>query len=248
MARTLRGAAGRCSAVALSVLILIPGAVTTASAAPTVWNARMRFASAEQQMLYVQVRSTGELRIAESPETLATTSQVEARDRSDYRQGPDELSQSLTFPEVILPVSLPGVEKVTAVIRFSRRRGRQEGKGPVEDDSRIRARISMSKRDGAGVKWTYLSNVKTLTTLAAGMAPDEAPIIEMPDLSDLKLSVVTKIEGRRARIALQAKAGQATVDKVLKGGRHPACTIQVLNTNGRVLHTARGDLEKFGFT
>lgn len=231
--------------------MLIPGAVTTVSAASAVWNARMRFPSAGQQMLYVQVRSTGELRIAESPDTLATASPVEARYRSEHKQGPDELYQYLTFPEAILPVSLRGVEKVSAVISFRRNRGRQEGKGPVEDQSTIGARISMSKRDGAGVKWTYLSSVqtpKTPTLLVAGMAPDEAPIIEVPDLSDLELTVETKIEGTKARIALRAKVGQATVDKVLKGGRYPACTMQVLNTDGKVLHTAKGDLEKFGFT
>jgi len=249
--RDMRRAVGRCSAVILCALMLIPGAVTTVSAASEVWNARMRFPSAGQQMLYVQVRSTGELRIADSPDTLATATPVEAQDRSEHKRGPDELSQYLTFPEVSLPVSLKGVEKVSAVISFSRNRGRQGRKGPVEDQSTIGVRISMSRRDGAGVKWTYLSTVetpKTPTRLVVGMAPDRAPIIEMPDLGDLKLTVETKIEGTKARIALRAKAGDVALDKVMKGGRYPACTLQVLNTDGKVLHAAKGDLEKFGFT
>ena len=231
--------------------MLIPGTVATVSAASAVWNARMRFPSAGQQMLYVQVRSTGELRIAQSPDKLATATPVEVQDRSDHKRGPDELSQYLSFPETMLPVSLKGVEKISAVLSFSRNRGRQGGKGPVEDHSTIGARISMSKRDDAGVKWTYLSSVetpKTPTPLVAGMAPDEAPIIEMPDLSDLKLTVETKIEGTKARIALRVKAGDVALDKVLKGGRYPACRMQVLNPDGKVLHSAKGDLEKFGFT
>jgi len=49
----MNAAVGLRSAVALCALMLIPGAVATASAASQVWNARMRFPSARQQMLHV---------------------------------------------------------------------------------------------------------------------------------------------------------------------------------------------------
>jgi len=239
----MRTAVAVCLAAGVSALL---GAVSPAPAATRAWNARLRLPSATPPMLYVQVRSTGELRLADSPEALATATPVIARDGQS--EPLSEGHPQLFFPEVALPASLPGVEKLSAVIRFDLTRTRPRRKGPVVDRGAIDVRVSAARRDSAGVKWAYIFSVGTPAVLVAGAPPAQAPILEMPDLGRLKLTVETKVEGHKARLGLRVKAGDVALDKVLKGGQPASCTMQVLNAEGKVLHTAQGDLDKFGFT
>jgi hypothetical protein len=240
---------GRWRAAALCALLAIAVAGATAMAAVETWHVRLASPSAASPMLYLEVRSSRELRIADSPAALATAVPLMATQRTENEQGIG-LSQYLTFPQVVLPVSLPPMDKVSALVTLNRSRSRDPKKGIVSDLSTIEARVVMSRRDAQGAQWQYFSTVKRpdLPTPQFAAAPQQAPVLGLPDPGKLELTVVTKIEGNRARIALQPKAGGESVDKVLRNGRPPVCTLQVLDASGKVVHTAKGDLVKFGFT
>jgi hypothetical protein len=225
------------AALALTLVLMAGGA---ALAVPKVWQARIRFLPAEQPALYVQVNSAGEMRMAESAEGLASAKPIWAEARQSYPQRPGELMQYFGFADMTLPVSVEGVEKVKASFSFTRRREHKGPKGPLVETANLSGRFVASRRGRDDKRWTYEFSPKP--------SAKDVMDVQVPDLRKLGLAVVTKIEGKKARIALQVKAGSSDITDVKKSGKSVACTMEVLDQDGKSVHSAKGDLQKFGFT
>jgi hypothetical protein len=225
---------------------LVIAAITPSLAAPMVWNVRLHYPQADQAPLYLQVRDNAELRIADSPAGLDTADPIPARETSQQEMGRDGTYQTMVFPEITPALWQNDSQKLSAVIAFTHSRLPRGPRGALVDQDSISADISISTRDTHGVKWLHLFSINAKVT--AGVAPDKTPIVEMPDLAKLHLQLVVPTEGRLARIGFQVEAGDVAPKKVFRNNRKAACTLQLLDRDGRILHTAKGDLEKFGFT
>jgi len=241
---------------AAAVLALALAGPAAGSAPATVWNARMQFPAAAPptaaerspapSYLYLQLDTTGELRIAGSAAGLATAKPLKARENSAQDLGSKGSSRYMRFAEASLPVSLEGVESVKTIVSFQENRHRKDRRSPMVDEATLSVKLAVAKRDRANAKWTYILSVDT--PLKANLPPDSSPVIKVPDLQDLKLTIGTELEGRKAGIGLEPKAGEVVVGEVLVGTKSATCTLEVLGADGKVLHSAQGDLEKFGFT
>jgi hypothetical protein len=232
-------------AVLVTALGMTLGAVGVASAAVKVWQARLRFLPSGQPALHLQVNSAGELRIADSAAGLTTAKPIWAEHRNSQSPRSGELWQSFDFAEMTLPVSPPGTDRTKVSFYFYRSRQREKGKGPLVETASFSGRFTIWRKDGEGKRWTY----ELTPPVSAGK---DSMDIQVPDLGHLSLAVVTKIEGKKARIALQVKGGDPKtgidIENVKKSGKSVACTMEVVDKDGKVVHSARGDLTKFGFT
>jgi len=231
---------------AAAVFALTLGGPAAGSAPPTVWNARVQFLPGKQPALYLQLHTTGELRIAGSAAGLATTKPLKATDNTKMDRGGGEFTQQMGFAETPLPVSLAGVEGVKIIVGFYGNRHRRKRGSPMVDEATLAVRFGVAMRDRANTKWMYMFSVET--PLKANLPPDSSPVIKVPDLQNLKLTIGTDLEGRKAGIGLELRAGSVVVDQVLVGTKNATCALEVLDADGEVLHSAKGDLERFGFT
>jgi len=223
-------------------------AISARAAAPEVWCGRLRFLPAEKPALYLSINSVGQLRIADSAAGLRTAKPVMAREDSRREGRQNEPTYYLVFPEVKLPVSLPGVEEMKATVSLYRTHHRRTRRSPAIDEVQIPIDFALTKRDSKGTKYTYLFFAGVPTIKGKSKGPEESGIVQVPAMESLHVMVVTRVEGRKAGIALQATAGRSSVENVLKGGKGAPCRVEVLDKDGKVLHSARGDLKKFGFT
>ncbi len=251
---TIAKAIPRLAATAMFALAL--AGPIAGSAPATVWNARMQFPAAAPptaaerssapSYLYLQLDTAGELRIAGSAAALASARPLKARENSAQDLGSKGSFRDMVFAQASLPVSLEGVESVETIVSFHENRHRRDRRSPMVDEATLSVKFAVAKRDRASTKWIYIFSV--ITPLKANLPPDHAPVIKVPDLQDLKLTIGTYLEGRKAGIGLELKAGTVVADKVLVEPKKATCTLEVLDASGQVLHSAKGDLETFGFT
>ncbi len=124
-------------------------------------------------------------------------------------------------------------------------RSSRNGSAP-RTEAYISAQVHLTKKDGAGNRWTYV--LRSGAAVAAEKSVVKFPTFDVPRVDNLQLTIVTKIENKKAHIALQAKAGGMNIENVLKNGKNAACKLKVVNDYGKVVVAEKGDLSKFGFT
>jgi len=234
------------AALAATVCCLI--ATGAGAASPQAYRMRVRFLPAQEPSLYVQFLG-GQLRIGDSPEAVAAAAPIKALRKQITSQGRNRAYQNYTFPETTLPVSLQGVERVRASFDFSRwtRLGKGRTRDEDEEESAyLAATFRLQKPDNEGVDWTLVYS--SSGSPKPDQQYDEAPVVDVPALDNLKLVVVTEVERKKVGIGLRVQSGELAFDNVLRKAKPAQAEIEVTDKPGKVVHTQKGDLEKFGFT
>lgn len=235
-----------CCLLAALAIGVLPGLGRTE---PQVIEATVRVPPAKQPALYLRFRNN-KLWMATSQAGLekATPTRAAKVDLGQYEEGIE--SRSYDFPEISLPLSLHGIEKIRATFYFSR----QVGKGSAaaantpQDRTRVVGAFRISRRDRARTAWTYTLN--SIADSARAKVPGRRLELALPQLDPdrLTLEVETKVEEGNARIGLQVKSGDMDIRNVLKDDANARATIAIVDRNGRTIVSKKGDLETFGFT
>jgi hypothetical protein len=235
-----------CCLLAAVALGALPG---LGGAEPEAIEVAVRVLPAKQPALYLRFRNN-KLWMATSQTGLEKATPIRAAKVAlrPYEEGIE--SRSYDFPEVSLPLSLRGIEKIRA--RFYSLR--QSGKGNAapantpQDRTRVVGAFRISRRDRSGVVWAYTLN--SIADSATATAPGRRLELALPQLDPdrLTLDVETQVEERTARIGLQVKSGDMDIHNVLKGDANAPATIEIVDLKGRTVVSKKGDLDTFGFT
>lgn len=218
----------------------------------------------EKPTLYLEFRGD-ELRIAPTPEGLAEAKPVKAVSMRSYDLGEHGTLVSYQFPELDLPIPVEGASSVKADFRLDRsqpRAGRANSPDAVIQPSFFVARFRVVKKGAGDATWTY--SFHEVASPGAERDLHEGHTVPFPTFGKTTLAIETKIEGREAAIGLRARtedgvqvaraAGtgslvqRVTFLQILKNGKPARASLEVSDSAGKVVHTQKGDLEKFGFT
>ena len=245
---------------AFAVFVISALAVSVASApasAVTADYSSITIAGENKPALYLEF-SGKELRIAPTLEGLAGARPVKAASMHSYNVDTGYVATSYQFPELDLPISMKGVSRIRATIVLDRVRqtlARSTSRVQPHMESRFYMQCRVAKKGADGADWTYVSNPGGATSERSGdLALAHTATIASPDR--LKLTIETKIEGKKARIGLRVMvSGRAGISveefglqEVQKSGKPAPATLEVTDASGKVVHTQKGDLKKFGFT
>ncbi len=116
---------------------------------------------------------------------------------------------------------------------------------PFRSASYLIFEVTFTTQDASGIDWSYgCAFVATLSTRSGSPS-----FLEIPALNTFKLEVTNQPEEYNARIAANFTFGDGVrIGWYKKGTENVAVHLEVLDANGKVVHTQDGDLEKFGFT
>ena len=211
-------------------------------------------AGEEKPALYLEFKAK-ELRMAPTLEGLASAKPIKAAQMDSYEVGPGQVVVWYRFPETDLPISLKGVSRVRAAITLDRMRqtsARDTSGGEPRTGSGFGMECRVTKQGAGSADWTYTFYTRGS---AGGENDPSANIATIPVLDDLKLTIETKIEGRKARIGLRPMVKgvervkeEIALREVLRNGKPARASLEVTDDTGKVVHTQKGDLKKFGFT
>ena len=219
-------------------------------AAPQVIEAFVRVPPSMEPSLYLRFRNN-KMWMATTKEGLEKATPIKAGSVSQDKQVEEGYEyRYYNFPEVDVPVPLPGVEKVSATFYTSREihTGPDYPKDLPADQTRVVASFTLTRKDSSDTGWIY-------TLHCMGDYPTDKPPVTGVELwlpaldpDQLKMEITTKVEEKNARIGLKVKSGDADIDNILKGDTNAEATLTILNLDGKVVSSEKGDLEKFGFT
>ncbi len=243
-----------CALGAFIIVALVISLASTPAPAAAVEYGSITIAGDQKPALHLEFRGK-ELRMAPTLEGLASAQPVKATKVNSYNMGPGQVMASYQFPEVGLPLSMKGVSRIRAVISLDRTVRTLSRNAPREQEpmgSGFGMQCRVTKPGAGGADWTYMFYARG----SAGAQDDTgANTATIPVFDSLKLTIETKIEGKKARIGLRAVATgrerikeQIYLQEVQKNGKPAPATLEVADKDGKVVHTQKGDLKKFGFT
>jgi len=238
------------------VAVLTIAACVPSRAAPPVTYVRLTCSPGAEGIVYLRLENN-KLQLARTAADVEKASVIRAKDAKVESQGKDNAFQNYVFPNVALPVSLPGITKVTADFTYNRSRYKQPRQTKVQEYVGVNGDVVLVVRDSKGTEWGYVFSVYSGSggdaTGRGGQPSGDAQhpfVATVPklDLSKLSFDITPQVEGRNARIGMKIKSGSAELNNVLKGGKSTPVTLEVLDKNGRAVKTEKGDPKKFGFT
>jgi hypothetical protein len=219
-------------------------------AEPQVIEAAVRVLPAKQPALYLRFRNN-RLWMASSKAGLEKATPIRAA-KVDTNQDNDAGIEyrSYEFPEVNLPRSPGGAQNVRAAFYSSRTigKGNAAPANVPEDRTSIAAFFTISRRDKSGVVWSYQLHSMAGSDTTKSAKQHLELVLPPLDPDRLSLGVVVKVEGLEAKVGLQVKCGDLDLDNVLKDKKNAPAAIQIVNRDGEEVVSAKGDLQKFGFT
>jgi hypothetical protein len=129
------------------------------------------------------------------------------------------------------------------------------GSGPLQVNARftelttassISCSYKITMRDKAGAQWQYVLQMQRSSATAT--KPETPAVTTLPAFEDLQVGVETKIDGKNSHIGLRPLTGQVPLMEITRNGAAIPAEVQVLDMQGNVVSTEKGDLSKFGFT
>ncbi len=236
------------SLVLVSLAVAVLAAVGPARAAgPVATTVRVSFAEYPKALIYLRF-TNNRLRVGRTLETLDAATPTRAKSGDIDAGGGFDFFQYYDFPEVSLPVSASGVETVTGEFNSTRYRSAPSRAGrKVREYLGVSGQVTLTKREGAALMG-YVLQVGTGDSTSA--SPTKPLELKVPRLAtdQLTFEVVTAVEGREARLGVQAKAGKQDLYNVIRDGKGIPAKLEVRDKTGRQVVSESGDLIKFGFT
>jgi len=198
---------------------------------------------------YISIQNN-QLRVAQTSADLATAKPTKATNTNIEETGRRSYQQFYDFPEVEVPISAPGITRAVAKINVYRFRSTARAGADSRDTVGLYGQISLSRRDASGHTWTYVYQVGQSGESLSKNSLERPMLLKVARAhpESLKLEITTKMEGRKARIGMQAKADGTDIYNVLKDGKNAPAKLEVTNKDGKHVVSETGDPVKFGFT
>jgi len=224
MIRLMRPALMVALAIACQAFV---GADTVAAAAKSVY---LRVAFGANTTIYVQVRGP-ELRMATSPAGLQKAAQV----RGKYEQ-----RSFLQFPSTAMPVPASALPAGCVEVRLNLYLHLSK-----QVPTSAFVEIGQTHKDDKGSAWSYWVSEGGVDL---GSAPARAPLVHAPEITGLRLDVITSAEGKSVGAGVRVRAGATEISDITKDGK-PARVAQITITDaaGKTIGTKAGTLTDLGF-
>ena len=180
---------------------------------------------------YVFVYFKGsEMRVAASFKGLKEAEPIQAAavNKSSSGQRISFAEVDLPFPENKLPFK---ATKLKAAFYY------------YDSNSGVGASLGLCIEDKEGVEWTF----QWRGSAKGSTNPKKAPLIGIPDLRKLTLSVVTAPKGKKVGVGLRFLAGEQSISGIMKGSELVDVVVKIINKNGEVVVSDSGSIGKYGF-
>lgn len=213
----------------------------------------IRLLPAEKPAIFVEFQGD-RMRLATSPAEVADATWIAQSSTYRFTLGGRRFLDTYTFPELAFPVPFPGATSARIKLMLRLLRGK-----PQPDDaergiaSEFVGFCRVQKKDPAGATWTFAFNTAGPVTTERRWGRDNET--RVPHLNSLTLGVETKVEGRTAYIGVRALAADDPptvppfiVTEVLEDDKQAPVHIEVLDSDGKIVHAKSGDLKTLGFT
>ncbi|MGD0112076.1 MAG: hypothetical protein ABSD48_09435 [Armatimonadota bacterium] len=191
------------------------------------------------------------VRVAKTAAGLETAKPTKAKSAQLQDTGRARAYQQFyEFPDTDVPVSASGIEKASVKLSIYRTRYIQRTSASSPENMGVYGDVSVSRRDASGNTWTYVCHVNANERSLSSNSAQHPLLLTVTgaDPKHLKVDVTTKMEGRKARIGMQAKADGIDIYNVLKNGKNAPVKLEVTGKDGKHVVSETGDPVKFGFT
>ena len=175
-----------------------------------------------------------EMRLAESVEGLKKAAPTMAS---------HAMSDSASFPAVALPASsaASGASQLPKVRLDLMRYGGVFGAGSGETG--VFGSLDFAEKDKDGSVWSYSLDINGQT----GDGPENAPEIKIPQSLKPRLDVVAKPARRRLGVGLRVLSDGQEVSRIRKEGVEAQARLRLVGSDGKVVASTQGTLDKLGF-
>jgi hypothetical protein len=224
--------------------------VAPAAAAPQTFYVGLVILPNKAPAGYMSVQNN-QLRAAETAAGLETAQLTKAKSAQLQDTGRARAFQQFyEFPDTDVPVSTSGIEKATVKLSIYRTRYAQGSGGSSPENMGVYGDVSVSRRDASGNTWTYVFHVNANERSLSKNSAQHPLLLTVAgtDPENMKVDVAAKMEGRKARIGMQAKADGIDIYNVLKNGKNAPAKLEVTGKGGKHVVSETGDPVKFGFT
>jgi hypothetical protein len=156
--------------------------------------------------------------------------------------GHKQKSGELAFPEIVVANPQPTQrQEPTAVrVRFGLVGSVRVGAGRAVAAGAL---FGLCRPDAQGSVWTCWFSL----AVPLGNSLEHCRGLDLPDLADLKLDVVTKAEGRKVGVGVRVMAGDALVAGIHRDDKRVEAHVVVRAPDGHIIVSESGPLSKFGF-
>jgi len=245
----MRRAARSLTAGVLVLASALPAlALAAAPASPPV-TVRVSFAQDPDASAYLRLEGN-QLQVAKTLDELGAAPVTRSKGGQSNQDGRGGSYGSYEFPSVDLPVTLSGLDRVSAELNFQFGRSLRGRGGAPQDYSQVVAKVTLARRQES-TWWGYVVDAYAFSdgARASGRSRDTLDLsVPKLDVRGLTSGVETKVEGRKARLGLRITSGKHGVYTITRNGKGIPVKLQVLDSGGRVVVTEAGDPVKFGFT
>lgn len=237
---------GLCLAL-LACALTLAGAVALAD--PPILYGRVDFGAGDKSPVWLSFQNN-RLRIATSQKGLETATPVRAKTGELNGEGGGSVWQNYQFPEVDLPVKLPGLTGAKGTFTYMRSRLLGKATTRASVGTYMGGEISLLSREADGTTWGYTTQVYNNDRSSGGDDPKHPAVLRVPrvDPKALTFTITVKMEGRKARIGMQPMSGKQNLENITRNGKATSVTLEVTDKDGKVIVSEKGDPKKFGFT
>jgi len=238
--KTHASSLARCALLALAgslLLLMVVAAKESLAASDGDQRGYLRLKLPPKTNIYVEISET-ELRMATTPAALKTAKVIKPKARED---GPPEFPPTaLPVPASALPAGFIGAQVAFSYYAMPDRRGADPANVSCGYSS---GRLGLTRKDSKGVNWTYWIDINE----EVKNSPVNAPVIQVPAPKKLLLRIDARPDGKQVGIGLKTMAVQAEVSNIQRNGKDMEAQIQLIDSAGKAVTTAKGPLSKFGF-
>lgn len=242
----------RCTIASMTLAVLAMVCARPAGAAPKVLYTRISVPQngGQTAVAYLSIENN-KLRAATTIEGLASAAVVKAKDSHLESLGWGEYYQNYTFPEVELPLSIVGYDRISVTPTYSRSGTKARGSKPEREDwQSVSGELVLSRKDKHGITWGYSLSLSSSHRGKPQYSKEHPYDLTAPKLANdpLTFEITAQVEKRDARIGLQIKSGKTGLRTVIKDGKGTPVKLEVLDKDRKVVASETGDPIKFGFT
>ena len=176
-------------------------------------------------------------------DTMRMAASVEGLKKAAPTMASHAMSDNASFPAMALPAaaSSPSIGSLPKVRFELMRYGGIFGGGGSETE--VYGSLDFTQKDKDGSGWSYSLDITGQT----GDTPQTAPEIKIPQSLKPRLDVVAKPERRRLGVGLRVLSDGQEVGRIRKEGVDAQARLRIVGSDGKVVASTQGTLDKLGF-
>jgi hypothetical protein len=175
-------------------------------------------------------------------DTMRMAASVEGLKKAAPTMAAYSMSAHASFPAVALPAASSPSTGSLPKVRFELMRYGGIF-GGARGETEVYGSLDYTQKDKDGSGWSYSLDINAQT----GDTAQTAPEVKVPQSLKPRLDIVAKASRRRLGVGLRVLSDGQEVSRIRKEGVEAQAKLRIIGSDGKVVVSAQGTLDKFGF-